>query len=474
VKKHLLTIAVALVATSALFAQTSQTSFLLENYVYGYRFNPAYTPEKNFIGIPVLGNINPSIKSQIGISTLLFPTDNGLVTGLNSAVSSDQFLKGIKTRNVATVDLNENIIAFGFRHKKGGYSNVELNWRTNVSLSLPYEMFAFLKDNGSPSYDLSNLYGGGNSYVELAYGYSRKLSDKLNFGARVKFLVGIADLRLDVYEAGVSTSNSKILASADAYLYGACGFLSYETKASEYEAGSNDVIDFDSIGFNGGKYAPSGYGAAVDFGVMYQPVDGLELNFSINDLGGLMWKYNVVGKTNANAVYEGQRIQPGQSGQESEVESELNAALETLKSLAEFHDAGSASKFKMIPFSANAGLKYRMPFYRNLSVGGMATYKYSTIGASWYDARGGAAINPAEWFSFTANAGYSSFGPVCGAAFSISFVGINIFASMDGYIGRIATGKTQNGLSIAYPVNQFGYSMNFGINVLFGQRVRAF
>ena len=36
----------------------TRTAYFLDNYTYGYRFNPAFHSDRNFVSIPVLGNIS--------------------------------------------------------------------------------------------------------------------------------------------------------------------------------------------------------------------------------------------------------------------------------------------------------------------------------------------------------------------------------------------------------------------------------
>jgi len=468
-------IVLALLLSASLHAQNAQSSFLLENYVFGYRYNPAYVPEKSFVAIPAVSNINPSVKSQVGLSSIFYPTANGgLVTGLNDQVSSEQFLGKFKRQNnLVNIDLNESLIAFGFRGNHGGYSTVELNVRASARANLPYEMFSFLKDNGEPSYDVSSADLGATAYIELAYGYHRAIGDKINFGATLKALVGAANVNFNVNSATVSCANGEIYVQADAEAYGAANFLTVGTKVTD-DGQTTDIMDLSDIGFKSG-YAPSGYGAAVDLGVIYKPIDWLEINLAVTDLGGISWKNNLVGRTNAEVSYKGERVSPEDSDGNTAVGHELNAALETIKSLAEFHydPEETVNSFQMLPCTVNAGVKARMPFYRNLTFGGSVAYRFGRS-SSWYDARAGFAINPAKFFSFTGNAGYSTFGPVCGAGLSINAGPIALFTVFDGYIGRIAKGTFETGDKIFYPVNSFNYSLNIGLAIQFGQRVRAF
>ena len=77
--KHLLfkglSIVIAGCLTLNVSAQTNSTYFL-ENYVYNYRLNPAIMAEKSFLGFGV-GNIAADLDSDLGVSTLLYPSKDG-------------------------------------------------------------------------------------------------------------------------------------------------------------------------------------------------------------------------------------------------------------------------------------------------------------------------------------------------------------------------------------------------------------
>ena len=88
IKPIILTLALATAGICA--SAQSRSSYFLDNYVYGYRLNPAIMSERSFFSLPVVGNVQADIQSGIGVSTLLYPAPdgNGLVTGFNSSVSS--------------------------------------------------------------------------------------------------------------------------------------------------------------------------------------------------------------------------------------------------------------------------------------------------------------------------------------------------------------------------------------------------
>lgn len=445
---------------ASLWAQGTQTSYMLDHFVYGYRFNPAFLPERSFIGLPI-SNIYAGASSDIGVSSLLYGGPNGnLVTGLNSSVATETFLGAFSKQNGISVDLSENILSFGFQGRHCGYSTVELNVRGIADASLPYDLFAFLKDDGRNSYDLSSLSAKASVYLELAYGYSKRINKMFSVGGRVKLLVGAADLRLDVQKAELEMYPDRIGVAADARLMAAANFVKAGTKTSEYLPECNDVLDFGALDFQK-NFKPSGYGAALDLGFRAEPIEGLSVDFAVVDLGLISWNYSLRALTDAQVSYIGTEKL---SFEEGSVSKELDGALEQLKSLSEFYLLESKqSRVKMLPFSLNAAAKYSMPFYNPLKFGVTATYRYLNP-SSWFDARACVALTPCSWFSLTANVGYATSGPAMGAALSLGGRGVNFYVSGDGYMGSL--GKFRN---IPFPTKRFRYALNLGIEILFGK-----
>ena len=85
------------------YAQQSnlRSAYFLDGYTYRYKFNPSFAPERGFVSIPVLGNVGLGVESNLGVSNFYFPTQNGkLAFFLDDSVSDEQFMSGIKDRNI--------------------------------------------------------------------------------------------------------------------------------------------------------------------------------------------------------------------------------------------------------------------------------------------------------------------------------------------------------------------------------------
>lgn len=458
--KKIQTITLILFAASfAAGAQTNRNSFFLDNNLYGYRVNPAIRSEKPFVGL-IVNNISTEDKSNIGVSSLLFPRNGELVTGLNSAVGADEFLGKLKDINAISANLDESIIAVGFPNGDNAFSNIEVNLRTDASSGIPKSMFEFLKRGSRDSaYQIGKTDVNANSYFEIAYGYSRDINSKIRVGGRLKVLLGAANINAHISRADVMVNGEIINVDAQAELKVAAPEISFRNNEQGYLDITNPLVR--------SNYGIAGYGAALDLGATFELAEGLTLSASVVDLGGISWKNNVNAQSSAKASFEGSENILGRDG--SGITDDLEESLKKLGDLLKFKQlGGSSNSFRWLPCTINVGARYRMPFYDRLSAGLLAAYRTNEY-IGWFDLRGGLTVTPLDWLSLCGTVGLNSYCPTCGAALSFNLVSFNFFVSAESFIGEMA--KIGD---MPVPVNTFREQLNFGINITFGKRGTTF
>ena len=468
-KKYIAAVLLFLVVASGTSrAQAFKTGFFLDNYQYGYRINPASMPSKSSLGI-ALTNISVAPSSSIGFGDILYPgTGNSLVTGFNSSVSTDEFLGNLLPSSCLSADVSENILSVVIR-KNRSFGNFEINVRAIADAAVPYDLFAMLKTGTSEkAYDLSGLAAGAKAYIEIAYGKAYMIGDNLSVGARIKGLLGMANVTFDAGNTTANLQQGIIGADVNAKIMMSSKYLSCST------VDGGDVLDPSSLKFNSAFYGPTGYGAALDLGAVWKPVKGLEVSAAVQDLGAVRWDYNLVATSSASASFSGAgEMDITSSEGANAIADELQAQLDKLSSLADFHvQSGSHAGWEMLPFSANAGAKYS--FARNiLSVGALATLRRSQYLTS-YDIRGGLTLSPVKWLSLAGTAGTGTFGPTMGAGLSVNLLTFNFHAGIDGYMGKTgsyALDKPVAGISsVPFPVGKFDCRLNLGLTLTFGER----
>lgn len=210
-KKYMMVAALATLSCGAM-AQGLNTGYFIDGYTFRHNLNPAYGNDQNYVSIPVLGNIQVRTQGNFGLGDVLFDnprygidSDKKKTTFMNPYIADGEALKGFASgNNRINADVDITLLSAGFK-AWGGYNTISLDARTNVGLSLPYELFAFAKNTGNQSYDIGDIHAHAQSFVQLALGHSRQIDDRLRVGAKMKLLFGVAradaeikDLRADL------------------------------------------------------------------------------------------------------------------------------------------------------------------------------------------------------------------------------------------------------------------------------------
>lgn len=464
-KKTIISLCIILCAASAASAQDFATSYFLDNNIYSYRINPAIPGEKNFVGLAI-SNVNLSFGTNTGINSLLYPSaSGGLVTGMHSSVSAEQFLSNLPKNSRTDQVFNENILAVGF-WTKNAFHNIEFNIKEDIFIGLPRDLFEMFKCGSSAiPYDLSQTNASIKSYAELAYGYSRKIGDKLSVGGRAKFLIGLTAGDVGFNTGTVTINGDKVSYDADAKFRLSSNFLNIGGKSE-----NADIFDFSVLKLDPSSVSPCGWGGALDLGATYKPIDGMTVSFSVIDLGGIAWNYNIVGTSTGSDSFTGETIKS-----DGTVKGDLQQFIDKLNTLAEFKKVdGGESAFNMLSCTMHLGARYYMPFYERLSAGLLITYKIDKYNPC-IGARLGATVTPLDWLSVTANYGVNSYCATYGAAISLNAACLNFIFGYEGYSGKVSNIKFTDILSpLVTPLGSFQNMVKFGVNVTFGPRHNDF
>lgn len=342
----LLTVAVLAGSCLTASAQALHSGYFLEGYSFRHQLNPAFSGERNYISIPVLGNINVGTQGNIGLGNFLYPQNDRLMTFMHSSVNGQEFLSGLKENNRFNANINMALLSAGF-HAWNGFNTVELNLRSNTSVNLPYDLFAFMKmgmTGDETHYHMENLGIQSNNYVELAFGHSRKINDKLNVGGKLKFLFGGANLNLKMTEMDVTMAKDKWMVKANGEMNASLKGLMMPTKAESGKEVSNpsqnDLIDWDNIDVD--SPGLGGFGMAIDLGASYKVMDDLTISAALLDFGFMSWN-NTIKAVTSNEAWEFNGFQniavDSELGDDdpNSLDSQLDAIGKDLEDYASFH-----------------------------------------------------------------------------------------------------------------------------------------
>ena len=178
-----------LLCSQAGMAQTALSSYFLDGMLYNSKINPAMKAERGYFSL-LVGNTSLGAKGNVGLSNFLYPREGDkLATFMSGSVSADEFLSNLPDYARMGVNLDETLLAAGFR-LFGGYASLGLSLHSSTMLSIPKDFFAFAKDpKTSPRLQYEYLYG--DSVLPLKYLLSRDsweaVGEKIKYNMRDKF-----------------------------------------------------------------------------------------------------------------------------------------------------------------------------------------------------------------------------------------------------------------------------------------------
>ncbi|MDP4276087.1 MAG: DUF5723 family protein [Bacteroidota bacterium] len=405
----------------------ARTGYFMENATHRHLMNPALTPTRGYISLPVAGELSLGIESNMQFTNFIYPSNDGneLVTFLHPDISTSDFLSKLSPVNYLRTDVRTSLLSLGF-YTGSSFWTFDVASRTNVSMNLPYELFAFLKQGMSSDqgnlYQIRNLSISANEFAEVALGYSRVLSDNLRVGGKLKFLAG----------GGYAKAN---ITSMD-----------IDMKPDEWRVTTNGVMDIYGKGINLGKdeegtidslYLKSpglgGTGFAVDLGVAYSPIPNLNLSLAVIDLGSIRWKKDNIRKATSSGSVTFSGVEG--FGLDSIGKNKASDQMETIKDdllkMAKFKETTvTGNELQKLFPTINAGAEYTL-LNNKLSLGFLYSNRYMTDDR-YSEMTGSLNLRPSSWFNFSGSYSFIH-GKKETVGFALGFVPaiVNIFLACD-------------------------------------------
>jgi len=437
-------------------AQNLETAHFLDNYIFSYRLNPSVTPylTSGFFTVGA-GNITITPNLNVGMSNFFFPVDGKLVTGFHKSVSYDTFIGPLPDRINFGADISENIVSWASTSKKGVFRNFEVNFVTKDHFSLPKEMFQALKPNpDNPSTEsivANDINLSSTNYLEIAIGRTWRPINLFSFGIRLKGLVGLADIKMDIdnYTFTPNFGEEKIDISGKGTFIAAATPLTIPTNSS------TEYI-FQNTRPSPGIMAkiPTSYGAALDAGVnFYLWQNRIQLGASLHDLGFLSWKTDKYGKMEFTESVSTDNL----DGKEM-----IGKLLRFKKEEVPEEITGR----KMLPSYYNVSVKVKPIQLVTLgAVANITTYDGNTDFAMRY----GLAFTPFRQFNIAASYTGTKAAQSVGLAASVRLFGINVYAGIDSFFKNKGDGFKPMTFSPQYiPIDPIQTTINAGVAIVFG------
>lgn len=420
--KHIFAAAAVLSATAA-FANddAARTAYFLDGYIYRHNLNPAFADDHGYVSIPVLGNINAGMLSNVGVNTFLYKLPSGqLTTFMSPTVGANEFLDKLKNNNHINFATSLPVISVGFRAFKG-YNTISLSTSVAGGVNIPKSLFEFMKlgqTGESSTYSINDMRVKATATAQLALGHSHNITKDIRIGAKLKFILGLgyADAYIDNAQITMSQNIWKVSATGRLDMAAGSG-LYVPTRA---EAGRSidrpeqrNQISWDDIDYD--SFSPSGFGLGVDLGASWNtPVPGLTVSASVLDLGFVSWSHNIKARTpGLDWSFDGFKDIALDSSQPNYNENKLDEQADRL-----FDDLGDCFNFQResnggshttaLAATIHLGAEYTMPFYKKLK-GGFLFTQHINGPFSWTEGRLSANYSPAKWFDINLSYGQSTY-----------------------------------------------------------------
>lgn len=435
----------------------------MEGMSYRHQLNPAFAAERGYINMPlfVLGNLNVGMQGNIGVDDFIYPYDSDgydLTTFMNAEVDANKFLNRLHDRNLLNISASMPVISMGF-NGLGGFNTIEIGAKVNASANLPYELFEFAKrgmSDAATEYEIRDLNVRANAYTEIALGHSHRLAgDRLSIGAKLKMLIGLANINANV-------NSMKLTLGQDRWAIEADGTADISLNKATFTYDEDNDID----GIDVDKFGVGGFGTAVDLGFEYDfrdVVPGMKVSAAVLDLGFIKWKKGIAAQLKNQYTFDGfdeQIIIDAAEDDPGELENQIDKIKDDLEDFFKLEEDKNC-KARTTPLAAtlNVGVEYALPTYRNLKFGLLSSTRLNSM-HTWSEARLSANIAPVKWFEASVNYAYSTFGSSFGWVINFHPRGFNFFVGTNHTMGKI----TPQGI----PVGDANAHVNVGMNITWG------
>jgi len=406
----------------------ARTAYFMDNTTNRHLMNPALTPTRGYFSLPVVGDLSLGVESNMAFTDFIYPavTPGGeLLSFLSPDVDAADFLSRIDPNNFLRMDIRTSILSLGF-YSGTDFWTFDVAGRVNMSLNLPYDLFAFAKvgkANSTNEYHLDNLSIGAGAFTEFALGYSRNIMNNLRVGGKIKYLAGIANVKA-------------YLEKMDIYMSDAAWTVTTEGQMNVYGKGLTFQKDEDQNinGVDINSPGMGGAGMAFDIGATYSPICNLDVSAAIIDLGGIKWKKSNILQANSSGTttYTGLENIGNQDDDESNsTKDQLENLKDDLIEMAHFKEQAVSGDYtqKLFP-TINAGAEYTI-LKDKLSLGMLYTARIMED-ENYSELMGALNLRPSKWFNLSGSYSFlHGKGETFGFALGFMPGIINIFMACD-------------------------------------------
>lgn len=475
-KKYIVFCLLIAFCTGFAHAQYTNTFYFMEEIPTRSDVNPAFMPNcKWYFDIPIL----PSF--YVGLGNNAFTLRDGIyikgdqvVTAFHSSQNVDDLFGRAKRINSLDAGFALKLLNFGFATPKGGYFVFDASYKLNAEVYIPRDLVRFglygtPDEFGVNRYNLKRFGINSALYGEIGAGYMHQLNEQWTIGGRLKFLIGFASVYTKVNQLQFEASKDSWKGYADASVY--------SSMPVEYGYTSNHNIDLETATPIRSEWfmmhdstailpkKPSGFGAGVDVGVSFKPIEALTLSAAVTDLSFIRWGRNLIyGEMKGDTVFTGIDYKYGDTIKIKQIGQDFADAFQ-------MHSDRNRKYTQMLTGNINFGIEYGF-LDNKISLGALSHTHFSTH-QIFEEVTLAANFRPTEWLkAYLSYSFVNSRWNNIGLGLNLRMGAVNTFIVADyipcswAHITREKNGTDVSTMTVPYRsqrVNlQAGMTFNFG------------
>lgn len=447
--KRLSILLAAIFLVAGVASAQSRSSYFMEGSYLRTNMNPALAPSRSYVVIPVLGGAGLNISSNyLSADNLFYQKDGEFVTALHNSVSAEEFSKKMPKNMRLSMNADIALLGVGF-YTKDIFWTAGVNGHFMADSNVPSSLVKTLKVMGNGSTNIDSMALDVTAYADLYVGASVPVCDWLMVGAKLKFLVGLANAGLQFDELSVNISADSV-----------DGELNGTWRAAGADCDNrliNSDSKFEDLVGNGGKLHFNNFGLAVDLGAEARLLDDrLKLSAAITDLGFIKWSKvsHIGGELKGDFFYRGVNFDSG------EVDSGSNFN-DSLIGLDEY--TGYTTRLQC---ALNIGAEYNILDNR-IGFGLLSHTKFCNT-MTYSELTASVNFRPLSWLSATVSHTIFNRNPagIFGLALNVHTQGFNLFVGAD-FLGRYV--KITEDPDTFIPRRMKSVNLHAGIAINFGK-----
>ena len=286
-------ITILLLSVSILTKSQDNAFMFLRGVPQTTQINPAFRPTEHiWLALPAIGGIKIN-GANTGFSwSDVIRNGSGLQADSLQA-DLDRLSNSLQDNNLLAAEASVQILGFGFRAGQACIS-LDVNHRMKAKMNYPKSLLDLRYGNWDYEKDipinhsLSDLFINSINYTEIALGMSYPVIENIIIGARLKYLMGVANVHSERFNLGMETlTDGSIRINSDAAFRASFPLLvEHDEKGYVKSIGRNGDVNVKEL------FLSDNTGFGFDLGLTWQVIDNLTIGTAVNDIGFIKWKSN--------------------------------------------------------------------------------------------------------------------------------------------------------------------------------------